>query len=208
MIKIIPINRTKIVLGIALVMIGVLLAYSIFYYVRSRDHINLTLYVLPTNSKIVIGNTQYSNGSIWLSPGNYTIQVTSDGFQPYKGSVTVQNGDKNITVSLMPESAEAIKWQSENNDKYKQLENLADAQDDISANRALSSNPIISALPYRSALFSIGYHTTIDGQVVLDVYAEAGYYNAAMRSIADLGYNPAEYQIEFNNYTNPFGDKK
>ncbi len=62
---------------------------------------------------------------------------------------------------------------------------------------------ITRSLPYDAPGYSMSYHFT-GNKMVLDIDASQGYRNAAIDSIYRLDFDPADYAIEFKDYTNPF----
>lgn len=73
----------------------------------------------------------------------------------------------------------------------------------IDSDSYAENNPILNVLPYDDGTYAIGTLIGVD-PIVVSIDAGVGYRNAAIRQIYDLGFNPANYTIQFENYTNPF----
>ena len=72
----------------------------------------------------------------------------------------------------------------------------------------MSSNALLMKnMPYISSEFTAGYHFS-DNNLVVDIITPGpGYKKSALTMINMLGLDVAKYQINFINYTNPFGGK-
>lgn len=163
----------------------------------------MNIYVAPGDATIVIDDKKYGSGTNWLSPGEHKIIASKDGFETYTEKLDVKMGDKNITILLKPVSEEALNWAAENENYYKELEKMADEQSDINIERSMSEYPEMKYLPYSSMLYSIDYQI-IDNSVIIYIKSTAGYRNNAINKLYELGYDPADYTIEFSDYSNPF----
>lgn len=66
-----------------------------------------------------------------------------------------------------------------------------------------SKEPLVKKLPYRSLTYDIWYSTN-SGSLALHTNAYTGYRNLAARTIHELGFDPGNYNLHFENYVNPF----
>ncbi|MCL2869335.1 hypothetical protein FWF48_00785 [Candidatus Saccharibacteria bacterium] len=68
--------------------------------------------------------------------------------------------------------------------------------------------PIINSLPFFSGAIEINWafrdYNDINSFYLI-ITAPIGFRSVAIQQIYGLGFDPANYSIEFNNYTNPFG---
>ena len=70
-----------------------------------------------------------------------------------------------------------------------------------------ADDSLLRKLPYDGLTYSITYHFDKDSHLILDVSAESGSRNSAIEKIAELGFDPGDYTIQFRGYTNPFGNE-
>lgn len=81
---------------------------------------------------------------------------------------------------------------------------------DMNANAntaSITDDSLLRKLPYDGLTYSITYHFDEDSHLILDVSAESGSRNSAIEKIAELGFDPGDYTIQFRGYTNPFGNE-
>lgn len=193
--------------GIAVLLVSII-GYFIFYYIRQLDHIAVRLFTVPSSATIAIDSKAYSNGTIWLIPGTYTLTISKDGFETYSEKITVARGDKNITASLTPQSEDAKTWANNNADQYEELEILANEQSDVAIERRINGHPELGSLPYSLPAFTIEARITDENAMpVLLISAYEGSRNAAIERLFEIGIDPGKYAIEFDDFTNPFKEQ-
>lgn len=200
-------QRRLLIVGLAILAVGIL-GYSIFYYIRQLDHIPLRLVTVPSSATVTLDSKSYGNGTIWLIPGTYTLTVSKDGFETYSEKITVAKGDKNITAGLAAQSEEAKAWADKNSKAYEELEVFANEQSDIAIERQVSRYPELAVLPYSLPAFTIESRASDSGgtpTIVITGYD--GSRNAAVQQLYELGIDPADYPVEFTEFTNPFKER-
>lgn len=209
--------RQRLILMASILLVA-LLGYGIYEVTLAflhRDKVNIVIHALPTDATIAITKDNKkasgSNGDNYLDPGTYTVTITKVGFQSFTQTITTTHGDapKNIIAGLVPESDDATKWASEHSDEYSKLETLANAESDI-ANQAFAKKyPLLSSLPYKDAYYTIDYKLTDDGTPIILISTESPQYRyVAFQKVYSLGYNPADYVVDFTDYTNPLTEDK
>lgn len=208
MLRDLPAN-VKLGIGLFVIAVLALLGYSLYKQVVTAGTIPVTVVAAPNDATISVDGQQVGMGTINLKPGKkYEVKASKDGFFPYSGSQFIDESSNKITVSLQPESEEAQKWATENQQQYSDVEAQAGVREDSTGKEFSDKNPITDNLPLETLIYTIGYkRDTSDpsgDSIILTIDAAPGYRNGAVNAIRDLGYDPTKFKIEFYNYTNPF----
>lgn len=194
-----------VVAAIALLAGGV---YLISLSIYRSDKSKVTIYTVPNSAEITFNDHKLSNGVHYLKPGYYKIKVSKEGFLPYEEPVDIKQPSQIINVALSPDSEEASSWLQENEEQYLGYEQIAGEQATQEGAIVIEKNPIINKLPFKNLLFTIGYRAdTSDstGQsIIVEIDAVDGYRQSAINQIENWGFDPAELNINFRNYQNPF----
>ncbi len=185
------------------------IAYFIFSTVTRSNKTEVALMVMPDDATITMNNTSVRPGTLFLDPGEYTVKAQKEGFASSETKEIVEEKTKKtIVVSLSPITDEAKRWVDQNNQKIKEFEGKAGkaaAEEGIDFRK---KNPIVDALPAGTYLYRIGYRSDPSdpsgNSIIVTIDASSGFRNAALAKIRELGFDPAELKIQFNNYESPF----
>lgn len=180
--------RKKIMLGL-LSFVFIIGSYFASQFIYRLDKTLVTISAEPVTSKISINGTVINSSSIYLKPGKYIISVSQDGYYEYRKTYEIEKKTIIIPIKLVAEPEESI-YNLIHSTKY---------------NTVVAKYPIITKLPYSSLLIDINYSSDSTlNNFKLSVRAYNGYRQAVITKIKQWGYNPADYNIEFINYENPF----
>lgn len=200
---------------IALIVLGVSVISAVMILIIMQTRINNTgvpvdIIIVPEDSRVKVGDTYIDSDKIHLRPGTYSYTVEKDGFKTFTDVIVIEDSlDRQIISGrLLPVSDEAKKWYEDNKQKYLNVERVYGEQAIERGMELREDNPIISELPYRSVLFTIGYKAdtknTNPNAIIVTISAQDVYRESAVQQIRNWGYNPAELNIEFINEENPF----
>lgn len=201
-----PIKPRTIVISAIILLIGITVAIIATQIWKATNPI--TIDKVPSDAKLFISGKEVWGDRTNLANGTYKVRAEKSGFATKEQTVVITDTNKIIFVSLTPESDEAKKWTEDNERAYLDQEARAGAAYGESGQKNVEQNPIIADLPINNYTYNVGY--TLDQNdksgksIIITVDAYEGYRNAAVRSIFDLGYDPGDYVIRFENYTNPF----
>ena len=180
--------RKKIMLGL-LSFVFIIGSYFASQFIYRLDKTLVTISAEPVTSKISINGTVINSSSIYLKPGKYIISVSQDGYYEYRKTYKIEKKTIIIPIKLVAEPEESI-YNLIHGTKY---------------NTVVAKYPIITKLPYSSLLIDINHSSDSTlSSFKLSVRAYDGYKQAVITKIKQWGYNPADYNIEFINYENPF----
>lgn len=180
-----------------------------FYQMNYRhDKIQVTISLVPQDSKITLNNKPYSNGVNYILPGEYNAIISKDGFGTIKTSYNLTDANESIIIGLVAESDEAKQWAVKNYKLYNDLENKMDDKLKVDGEQFMADHPITSSLPIKNYLYSIGYmidsNDSTGKSIIITVDSSQQYRQSAILQIKNLGYNLADYNYNFANFNNPF----
>lgn len=164
--------------------------------------------LVPRDATVRLDNERITNrGSAWVTPGDHTVIVSREGFESYKGSVRVSaDSTPFIYVALTGKSDDAKKWQENNRHEYTRLELLTIKKSREYNTRFKSNNPIVTILPIKDPYYTIDYRNHDDKSVELTIYGTAPRYRqAALDFLRKKGYEPTDYRVSYEGFTNPLG---
>jgi len=196
---------------ILLVLIGVVWSVFVLLFSGRNNGLRVDVRVLPTYAKVYINDEEVKGKSVRLAPGTYSVRASARGFENYEGSYIVDRVVRApvLAITLAPVSEEAKEYVKTNEQLYAEQERLSGRQARQQSEIFFKENPIAQHLPYSNLVYTIGYKRVnpddpSDQSITIEINAPPGYRNAAIKKIWELGYNPADYIINFKYYTNPF----
>lgn len=197
-------RRLKLILALCFIFSASLISYGIFYYVRQLSNVSVTVSIVPSDAKITFNGDKSHGGTVWLKPGKYLVEVSKEGFETHKTEVEIFGGNT-IVASLLPASPQAKEWFDKNYDKYKKQENLTNHLSDMNMNAMMEKYSSLSdELPISLPSFNIEYRVEENTEPTIYIDSYIGSRNDALAKLYEVGIDPANYNVVFNNYKNPF----
>lgn len=201
-------HKPFIIAVIVLVLLVLTVAYFSFTQVTRSGKNAILIDIFPTNARITIDNQKVSRGTVYLEPGTYSIKASQEGFKEYSDILVVDSSMKTYVMTLVPDSEEAEKIYEDQKDEYARVRKLSEQAVRESGEYFHKRNPIVSKLPYRSFIYTIGYRMDQSdpsgNSIIIEIDAHEGYRQAALYKIRELGYDPTDLTINFRDYENPF----
>ncbi|MDN5275195.1 MAG: exported protein of unknown function [Candidatus Saccharibacteria bacterium] len=203
------IKRYKLIVIAVLFLLVVLIGVSGFFVVSRSNKEAVTVYLLPSDTKLTVNGEQINEGTNYLKPGSYSVEASRSGFASKKETVTI--GKPNTTaidIALDPVSESATKWRNDHQDLYLAYEGRAGVRANDEGEAFTAANPITSALPFENFIYTIGYRAdpadNTGNSIIIEIDTMNGYRNAAIDKIRELGYDPTNFKIVFRDYESPF----
>lgn len=197
--------KLSLALGFAAIIAIVVIAYVLL---GQKTGIPVTVYLLPQDATAVINGQTLTPGTINIPVGSYSVTVSKDGFTKITQTIEITEANNTIDIALQPESDAAKAWYQQHTNLYLAKEARTGSHVSQAGQQFAKENPIVSKLPIDNLVYTIGYQRAStdpnDNSIVVTVDAIQGYRNGAIQKIKDLGFNPADYIIEFRDYRNPF----
>lgn len=175
-----------------------------------QGKIAIPVEVVPRDANVTLdGKPLPSRGTAWITPGNYKVTVSKDGFASYTNSLRVsEDATPYIYVALAGKSDNAKKWQETNRADYSRLELLTIQKSREYNTRFKSNNPIVSILPIKDPYYTIDYRNYNDTSVELIIYGTSPRYReAAIDFLRSKGYDPTDYRVTYEGFVNPLGEQ-
>ncbi len=190
----------------AALLLGII-SYNVFILSTRAGKTKVEVVVVPKDATIQV-NGEGMRPPLYLAPGEYTFSASKTGFTTLQQTKVISEKDITLTMPLAAESDEAKKWADQNQQQYAELEGIAGKIANQEGEALSDQHPIIQALPYSNFFYTIGYRNDLSdpsgNSIIITIDAITGYRNAAIKQIRELGYDPAQYKIEFKNYESPF----
>ncbi len=156
--------------------------------------------IAPSDADVQINGEVRRSRATHLTPGEYTINASRDGFEDYVSTIVVDKEPLQIPILLLPINDEGWRVMDEQSDIFLIVEGLVGDQAAMEGEMVRQSLPIIRNLPHRSLLFSIDYRmaegsdTEIILQITADNDVDRGY---ALDQIRNWGFDPEDFEIEY-----------
>jgi hypothetical protein len=198
--------RIALIIVAAALLLGII-SYNVFILSTRAGKTKVEVVVVPKDATIQV-NGEGMRPPLYLAPGEYTFSASKTGFTTLQQTKVISEKDITLTMPLAAESDEAKKWADQNQQQYAELEGIAGKIANQEGEALSDQHPIIQALPYSNFFYTIGYRNDLSdpsgNSIIITIDAITGYRNAAIKQIRELGYDPAQYKIEFKNYESPF----
>jgi hypothetical protein len=195
----------SLIVGIVAIVVG-LIIYD--YYQARVGKIAVEVLTAPQDATVKLSDgTVLGRGTVWVRPGTYTATVNKSGFTTRTKNLIVQPYiNPTIYIGLAPESQEAWQWYHKQQSLYAELEAKSRDAAIISGEKFTNANPIVKKLPIEDPYFSIRYETKNDKDITLVIRGTSPRYREyAIQKIYELGYDPADYQLDIKGFVNPLG---
>lgn len=198
---------------IAITFIVIVLVICVIYFIIQTVHnttASVKIYVVPDTSLIKIDGKEYQSGqTVNLSMGTYQITATCDNFYNYSQELKVEETNKNITVSVLMNASnnDGKKWLENHKNEVREAEGRAGTLAIQDGEKFSNKFPITKKLPYKQGVvYTIGYKNdpNDENNIIITITSSTRFWETALQKIRELGYNPGDFDIEFNNYENPF----
>lgn len=179
-------------------------------FIERQGKIGVPVSLVPADASLYVdGQKVSSSGTAYLKPGKRQVKVASPGFTSIEKTYLVYDyNTPAIYVGLSGETKEAKKWQQNNLFRYRKLELLATENAHKYTELFQERNPIVKDLPIKDPYFTISYRNIDDKTIKLTIWGpSARYRQFALDQLRQKGYEPTDYQIEFENFNNPLAAK-
>lgn len=202
-------HRRLVNAGLAALLV-VTISWMAWTYTTRIGKVGLTINAVPADAAITINGQPFSTGTAWLTPGTYTVKAQKDGFSQREKRVIVDTKKKqNVTsLGLTPLSDTAKKWADSHQQDYKNNEVFGSLEAQSDGEYFATLHPIIKQLPFQDPYFNISYlrDQTNPDNIVLTIKTPSPRYRYfAIQKLRQMGHDPSDYRIQFNDFTNPLG---
>lgn len=205
-------RRIIIISGVILLAIIIIsIAYSLYLAHIHAGKLAVPMKIVPNDASVTLKDgTRLSGSTIYLTPGKHTLIIKKDGFTTVEKQYLIEDYNQPaVYVGLVGKSDEAKKWQQQHQRDYQDLELLGRVQAAAYGEAFRARNPIIKILPIKDPYFTISYRNVDDESVRLTIWGTSPKYREfALEYLRQKGFEPTDYEIEFDGFKNPLGDTK
>ena len=194
---------------IGIITILLFILYFSFTFVDRVNKTAVRVQFFPIDARVTLDNRSVKNGTIYLEPGVYQVEASREGFDSYSDTFRVETPKPALALMLNPVTIEAKEMlnKTQKND-YERARKLSYEIKEEYGRNFIEKNPITKKLPYKNFTYSIGYirdqSDPSGNSILITIYAIEGYKQSALYRIRELGYDPTDFNIIFNDYENPF----
>lgn len=201
-------NKLKIIVAVLFVAVAGIALFNISLNANRSGKIATTIEVMPEDATITIDGKRSNHGTVYLEPGSHTFVASKTGFTDDKETLTISAESNYVGLLPAPVSDEARKWaeQAEIIDKIESITgSIASAEGSITTTK----NPLINYLPESNieAPYTISYRLVEndsggeDAVIIIKNATPSGRIKA-LAWIKEQGFDPADLQIEFEDFQN------
>lgn len=199
----------KIIGSIFALAIVVAIAITVYLGITRAGTYKVSIIIAPADSQVTIDGHKVSGDTIYLAPGEHTYTVSRSDFRSYSDTVTItDNGEQYISAALESINDAGRAYASQVDSEYSKVLEIGGITAEQQGEKFTDKNPITKDLPYSNMLFSIGYRLdpsdASGSSIIVTIDSSDVYRENAITQLKNLGYNPAEYNIEFTDLENPF----
>ena len=192
--------------NIIIILVAALVIIPLTFFIISRIFSStIIIAIAPRDSIITLNGKSVQNGNHKVTPGEYTIAASHEGFTEQTKTITIEaDQTSRVNFILISNDPSTIDWYKNHPEDQRLLEGASSWEFDSKSSELANTYPILQYLPHQSSSYHIGYGQCSDGSpFCIIIAANIGYRTAALNHLASFG-NPALYKIEFTNYYNPF----
>lgn len=173
-----------------------------------KNKINLT--ILPTYATATMNGEKIPNKTtLYLKPGDYSFEVKAEDFVTMKKTVHIKES-QHLDLALLPANNDGRAWVQQNSKLYTNVEERGGTAAREKGAALINRYPVVELLPYSDGSFNLGY-VTPDGtaesfKITVHATTPLG-RQLALSQLRVWGYEPAEYPIDFVDFSNPLGSE-
>ena len=185
----------------------VAICFSIWQVQDQKGKIPVKIMTAPNSALVKINDQKFANGTAYLKPGKYKVEVSQPDFETKKLELEVSNTSApSVLVGLVPQNEKARNWQQFNQAQYKAIEREGFKISQQYGQKWQEKWPIIKSLPIKDPYFTISYRRTAGDNLVLTIEGTSPRYRqAALKEMYRKNIDPTDYQIKFIGFKNPLG---
>ncbi len=210
-------NRKKIIIIATCIIMAILAISAAFIVENILNSATLNIMVAPTNAKVLINGREYSSeGEYKIRPGEYTAEISADGFIARTENFTVEDGGmEKLWLFLDPEDGNP-NWFYDNPRDGLIVGAIREVYTLDAISQLQEANPILNDLPVDVDFYTGDYSKKISYTISYEMSADktsfeiviedrtGGNYEAALSKIRNLGYEPSDYKITYKDTSDQY----
>ncbi|MCL1797365.1 MAG: PEGA domain-containing protein [Eggerthellaceae bacterium] len=210
------IDKIKKIHPIAWAFIGfviIVIILAIIFSAKANSAATIDVLVSPSTATVTINGKAYENGQHDIKAGDYHVEVTHEDFETHTEEITIvpgENYELNIRLAELKGDIEWYEWYADRPEEDALQTAIASKNYEKMVEEFVAKYPIVSILPYYCTKYEDNYAvyyeyklyykmTENDSNMILVIDDAAGNGREdALQYIRNNGFNPDDYQIEYN----------
>lgn len=168
--------------------------------------------VVPSDATVTLSNGTKlrSKGDSYVKAGVYTVSVKKKGFVSHAQELIVSKETvPYVYVGLEGNSKQAKEWQQRHIRDYQQLELLTVRKNRTYNAKFKTANPIVRVLPIKDPYYTVDYRSPDGAAIELMIWGTSPKNRqAALDAVRAKGFDPTDYTITYENFTNPLKENQ
>ena len=204
-------HKKATLVGIILSLV-LIVAISVYFIIEDASKTaDVQVIVAPSSATMTLNGVRYdAYGDLRVKPGEYEVKVSKDGFETVTEKIEAkENETVSIMIYLMPTEENADYYETHPEDATIRG-SIDDARALAELNELKEKYPILKQLPIKIDYYTANYANRVkytityertdseQGFIIVVNDDTGGNYGAAMERIKALGFNPEDYQIQYN----------
>ncbi len=203
-------HRKGLITTLISIAVAIVLVSVYFIVVNKINSATIDIRVVPQNAKILINDKEYKSiQSYSIRPGDYTIEVSAEGFFTETSSFSVAEGETYKIDMFLEPTDDNLNWYSEHRDDALILGEIKNALSSKAVQKLQSENPILSELPMNidyytnnnsaRVKYTISYKLEENNTKIILVITDytGGNYNDAISRLEKRGVGKDQYVIRY-----------
>lgn len=206
-----PVGFTLSIIGTVIVTLFVIISVNTIMF---AGKVKIVITTAPSDIVVKLDGKEIKDRTLYLEPRKYTFSGSKEGYETHTKDFYLEEGqgDTAVALSLIAQNEQTRKESRDNQADYLKNEGIAGKQKNADGKRFREKNTIVSKLPYKTLLYTIGYRADKSDpsgmSIIIEIDAAEGLRRDVVAQIERWGYDPTEMNINFRGYENPFDEKK
>lgn len=186
----------------------ILVVIGVYTFIDRIGKTRVDIVTLPPDTTVTVNNRPINSGENYLKPGKYTFKAKRQYFDPLTSQYTI--GAKPMTINLLPvaTSDEALNFLRRHPQLQAKREVAIEEDTQKIGMERLRKYPFIKQLPiiydHGESSIGSGESSAKPGETAIIINDISTNGRAAdLEIMRQLGYDPADYIIEFHDFTSP-----
>ena len=128
---------------VILVLVAVL-----FALIEGRKTVTLDILVAPQSAEILLNGEKYKNGTYYVEPGEYEINITHEELEPYRKIVEFADGEEVKMYLYLTGTDGDMSWYLAHPDDDMLLNTIGDYYAKERSEKYVASDPVFAVTPY------------------------------------------------------------
>ena len=205
-------TRAKVIIGVSAAALILILAVSLGFLIHGAIYsAKVNIMVAPSIATVKIGDNDYPvSGEFDFQPGEYTVEVSAEGFATKTGKLTMKDGETvDLKLYLKSNSENTAKWYEENEGDSLIVGEIQNEAEMKKLDSLLEKEPVLKDLPVTVEYFSDDYseYTKYTISFAMDD-SERGFYlimkdytgakvGALIRTLAEMGMDTVGLEVKY-----------